>query len=71
MPKIPALIPKAVMKILEKDGFVLDHSSGSHLIYYHPEKRKRVTVPFHRRDIPKGTLLAILKQAGIDLEERF
>jgi len=71
MPKIPALTPKAVMKILEKDGFVLDHSSGSHLIYYHPEKRKRVTVPFHRRDIPKGTLLAILKQAGIDLEERF
>ena len=71
MPKIPSLTPKAVMKILEKDGFELDHSSGSHLIYYHPEKRKRVTVPFHRRDIPKGTLLSILKQAGIDIKEWF
>jgi len=71
MPKIPSLTSKRVIKILEKDGFVLDHSSGSHLIYYHPVKRKRVTVPFHRRDIPKGTLLSILKQAGIDIKEWF
>ena len=69
MPKIPSLTAKKVIRILEKEGFVLDHSSGSHLIYYHPEKRKRVTVPFHRRDIPKGTLLSILKQAGIDIKE--
>ena len=39
------------------------------MVYYHPEKRRRITVPFHRRDIPKGTLIAILKQAGIEKEE--
>jgi len=69
LPKLPSLTPKKVIRILEKHGFQLDHSSGSHMVYYHPEKRKRVTVPFHRRDIPKGTLIAILKQAGIEKEE--
>jgi predicted RNA binding protein YcfA (HicA-like mRNA interferase family) len=54
---------------LEKNRFILDHSAGSHRVYYHPEKRKRATVPFHRRDIPKGTLMSILKQAGIDRED--
>jgi len=69
MPKLPSLTPRAVIKILEKDGFMLDHSSGSHLVYYHPGKKKRVTVPFHRKDIPKGTLVSILKQAEIDIKE--
>jgi predicted RNA binding protein YcfA (HicA-like mRNA interferase family) len=41
------------------------------MVYYHLEKAKRVTVPFHRKDIPKGTLLAILKQAGIEKEELY
>ncbi|MBI4744945.1 MAG: type II toxin-antitoxin system HicA family toxin [Actinobacteria bacterium] len=69
MPKIPSLTPKKVIKILEKNGFVLEHSSGSHMVYYHPEKRKRAIVPFHRKDIPRGTLMSILKQAEIDKEE--
>ena len=55
--------------MLEENGFILDHSSGSHMVFYHPEKGKRVTVPFHRKDIPKGTLKSILKQAGIELRE--
>jgi predicted RNA binding protein YcfA (HicA-like mRNA interferase family) len=69
LPKIPSLTPKKVIKILEKDGFLLDHSSGSHMVYYHPKKRKRVTIPFHRRDLPRGTLISILKQAEIDIED--
>jgi predicted RNA binding protein YcfA (HicA-like mRNA interferase family) len=28
-----------------------------------------VVVPLHKRDLPKGTLLEILKQAGISKEE--
>jgi predicted RNA binding protein YcfA (HicA-like mRNA interferase family) len=66
MPKFPSLTAKEVIKILEGYGFVLDHSSGSHRVYYHAEMKKRVVVPFHNRDIPKGTLFAILKQAAID-----
>jgi predicted RNA binding protein YcfA (HicA-like mRNA interferase family) len=69
LPRLPSLTPRKIIKILENNGFILDHSTGSHRVYYHPEKRKRVTVPFHRKDIPKGTLMSILKQAGIDKEE--
>jgi len=28
-----------------------------------------VVVPFHKKDLPKGTLLEILRQAGISKEE--
>jgi len=57
------------MAILKTHGFVLDHTSGSHYVFYHPETKRRVTVPFHRRDLPKGTLLAILRQAGLSRDD--
>jgi len=65
MAKLPSLSPRDVIRTLEKHGFAMDHSSGSHRVFYNPESKKRVIVPFHRKDLPKGTLLAILKQAGI------
>jgi predicted RNA binding protein YcfA (HicA-like mRNA interferase family) len=69
MPKLPSLTPQEIIKVLEEKGFVLDRIKGSHHIYYHPETRRRVVVPLHKRDLPKGTLLEILKQAGISKEE--
>jgi len=69
MPKLPVLTPKKIIKILEKRGFVLDRVKGSHHIYYHPVTKRRVIVPLHKRDLPKGTLIEILKQAGISREE--
>jgi predicted RNA binding protein YcfA (HicA-like mRNA interferase family) len=69
LPKLPTLTPRKVIKILEKHGFELDHSSGSHMVFYNAEKSRRVVVPYHRKDIPRGTLLSILKQAGIKREE--
>jgi predicted RNA binding protein YcfA (HicA-like mRNA interferase family) len=69
MPKTPSLTPQQVMKLLESRGFVLDRSKGSHQIFIHPETRKRVVVPFHRKDLPIGTLLEILRQAGISKNE--
>jgi predicted RNA binding protein YcfA (HicA-like mRNA interferase family) len=69
VPKLSPLTPRRVIKILEKKGFVLDRVSGSHYIYYHPETRKRAVIPVHKRALPKGTLLEILKQAGISKSE--
>ena len=65
MPKIPSLNHQKIIKVLEKNGFILDRVKGSHHIFYHPETKRRVVVPFHKKDLPKGTLLEILKQAGI------
>ena len=66
MSRIPSLTPRDVIRILKKKGFVLDRIRGSHHIYYHPQLKKRVVVPLHKKDLPRGLLLEILKQAGID-----
>ena len=69
MPKLPVLSPKRLIKIIEKLGFQLDHKTGSHFIFYNENNKKRVTIPYHTKDLPKGTILSILKQAGITKEE--
>nr|CBH39225.1 conserved hypothetical protein, YcfA-like family [uncultured archaeon]CBH39695.1 conserved hypothetical protein, YcfA-like family [uncultured archaeon] len=69
MPKLPSLTPQKIIKVLEKKGFVLDRIKGSHHIYYHLETKRRVVIPLHKRDLPNGTLLEIIKQAGISKEE--
>jgi len=69
MPRLRFLTPRIVIRILRKRGFLLDRVRGSHHVYYHPETRRRVVVPVHKRGLPKGTLLEILKQAGMTREE--
>ena len=69
MPKLPVVTPKKLVRILKKQGFQLDHTTGSHFVFFHPRTRKRVVVPYHLKDIPKGTLLSILREAGIEREE--
>jgi mRNA interferase HicA len=65
MPKLPVLTFKKVLAILQENGFEIDHATGSHYILYNQETKKRVTVPFHAKDLPKGTLLSIIKMAGL------
>ncbi|NVO65974.1 type II toxin-antitoxin system HicA family toxin [Methanofollis tationis] len=69
MPKVPQLTPQKVIRILEKKGFVLSRVKGSHHLFYHPETKRRVVVPVHTGVLPTGTLLEILKRAGIEREE--
>jgi predicted RNA binding protein YcfA (HicA-like mRNA interferase family) len=33
MPKLPAVKPRQVIRFLEQNGFILDHTSGSHFIF--------------------------------------
>ena len=69
MTKLPAVKPRRVMQFLERNGFILDHASGSHLIFYNPVSRRRAVVPQHNRDLPKGTLMSLLREAGFTREE--
>jgi predicted RNA binding protein YcfA (HicA-like mRNA interferase family) len=69
MHNIPSLKPKELITILLQKGFVLDRIKGSHHIFYHPETKKRAVVPYHCKEIPVGTLLEILYQAGIPKDE--
>jgi len=69
MPKLPPVRPRVVIQFLERNGFMLDHTSGSHFIFYHPVSHRRAVVPRHNRDIPKGTLIALLREAGFTRDE--
>jgi predicted RNA binding protein YcfA (HicA-like mRNA interferase family) len=68
MPKLPAVRPRQVIR-LEQNGFVSDHVAGSHVIFYHPVSHRRAVVPSHNRDLPKGTLMSLLREAGFSREE--
>ena len=68
--KLPVLSGKEMVKILGKFGFTVLDQKGSHLIMFRErngEKRKPV-VPIHQ-DLKKGTILSILKQAGLTRED--
>lgn len=65
--KLPALKPKRVIRALERHGFAVHHTSGSHYIV--KKERPRVTVPHHTRDLKPGTLRSIIEQAGMTVEE--
>ncbi len=69
MPKLPSFKPKQLIKKFEKAGYVIDRQRGSHVILYHPTEHKRLTIPLHVKDLPKGTLNSIIKQAGLTREE--
>jgi predicted RNA binding protein YcfA (HicA-like mRNA interferase family) len=54
-----------IIKMLKKDGWEHVRTTGSHWHFKHPVKKGIATVPHPKRDMPKGTLNSILKQAGL------
>ena len=69
MPKLPAVSGIEVVKALAKIGYDVDHQTGSHMILRQREApHRRLTVPRHS-ELAKGTLRAILRQAGLTVEE--
>ncbi len=71
MTKIPVLTSNEVIRGLKKAGFEFDRQAkGSHEIWYNPITKRRTTIPNHPGvEIRKGTLKAILEQAGLSLED--
>jgi len=67
--KLPVLSGRRLCKVLEKVGYMTDHQTGSHVILRHKEPpHRRLTVPDHK-EVANGTLRAIIRQAGLTLEE--
>lgn len=69
MPRLPVCKPNDVIRALYRAGFFLDHTTGSHYFFRHRSRPGIVTVPFHRKDLKRGTLKSILDQAGLSTEE--
>jgi predicted RNA binding protein YcfA (HicA-like mRNA interferase family) len=60
---------REVIRKLKKSGFQFDRqAAGSHEIWFNAETNRYLTIPNHSGDLPEGTLRAILKQAGIDVD---
>ena len=69
MPKLPVVSGREVVKALSKVGYSPDHQTGSHMILRQSEApHRRITVPNHN-ELAKGTLRAIISDAGLTVEE--
>ncbi|MCF6158709.1 MAG: type II toxin-antitoxin system HicA family toxin [wastewater metagenome] len=69
MSKLSPAKSEEIIKVLKKLGFERIRQSGSHAIFYHTDGRW-TTVPIHKgKDVAKGTLHKILKDAGLSYEE--
>lgn len=67
--RLPAVKPRELIRALEGKGWRVDRVSGSHHILVHVELGRAVTVPLHNRELKIGTLVSILRVAGISRDE--
>ncbi len=65
---MPKLYSSAqVSKVLEREGFSFVSQRGSHVKYRKTgQKTLTVIVSANRKEIPRGTLASILRQADLD-----
>jgi len=66
MATLPVISGRDAVKVFEL-GFIFHHQKGSHIILYHPNGR-HLSVPDHR-ELDRGTLRALIRGAGITVEE--
>ena len=69
--RLPAVTGTRVVRALGKSGYVVDRIVGSHHVMKHLVNPARtVVVPCHSgRNLKPGTLRAIIRQAGLTVEE--
>ena len=67
-PRLPNLTPKQVHRTLLRAGFKEKRKIGSHIHLWHSNGR-RTQVAMHSKDIKRGLLKAILRQAGMEEDE--
>jgi len=66
---LPALSACEIIRVLERHGFVQVRQSGSHAIFRHPDGRG-TTVPIHgKREIGRGLLRQIMRDANLATDD--
>ena len=69
MSKLPVVSGQETIRALLKTGYAVDHQTGSHVILRHSSPpHRRLTIPDHK-ELAKGTLRAIIRQAGLTVEQ--
>jgi predicted RNA binding protein YcfA (HicA-like mRNA interferase family) len=68
--RLPSLTARDVIRALERAGFRQSRQSGSHCRLVHErDSARKITVPMHNGDLKRGTLHAIIAQAGFTVKE--
>jgi len=66
--RLPVVSGREVVRAFAKAGYNVDHQTGSHIILRQEQPpHRRLTVPDHH-EIAKGTLRALIRQAGLTVE---
>lgn len=69
MSRLPVCSGQDAIRAFQRMGYQVNHQTGSHIILRHPQMR-RLTVPNHQ-ELAKGTLRALIREAGLTKEEFF
>ena len=70
MSRMPQVTARELARFLMKNGYEMDRQSGSHLTLRHVRERRSVTIPVHTgRDLGRGLVQSILKQAGFTTDD--
>ena len=69
--RLPAVRAAKVVQALERAGFAISRTSGSHCRLVHStDPTRKVTIPLHgATDLKRGTLRSIIAQAGLTVAE--
>ncbi|MBZ5563599.1 MAG: type II toxin-antitoxin system HicA family toxin [Acidobacteriia bacterium] len=68
MSKLPRVSGRDCVKALQRIGFVVKRQEGSHIIVRRENPFRQVVVPDHR-ELDRGTLRAIIRHAGLEVDE--
>jgi predicted RNA binding protein YcfA (HicA-like mRNA interferase family) len=67
--KLPILSANEIIKALSKIGYTVDHQRGSHVVLRREDPpHRRIAIPNYD-EIPRGTLRAIISEAGLTIEQ--
>ena len=68
MHKLPLLSANSIVKALSKIGYSYDHQTGGHIILRNSMPPHRRAVVPNRKEVPRGTLRAIINEAGLTVD---
>jgi predicted RNA binding protein YcfA (HicA-like mRNA interferase family) len=68
MSKLPVVSGRDCVKALQKAGFVVKRQESSHIVLRRESPWAQVVVPDHK-ELDRGTLRAIIRQAGLTVEQ--
>lgn len=67
--KLPLVSGADVVRAFGRIGYDVDHQTGGHIILRHRDPpHRRLSVPNHK-ELAKGTLRALIREAGLTVEE--